>query len=166
MRAGAETYVLEGLGISGVVHDDDAVRAAVVAAGDGAEALLPCRVPDLQLDGLALELDRADFLRAPGSECVVRRVRGGWTGPRPGQSRKAARQRAPPPAPLSAEATQRGWPPACSMRQPPSAVAPWPNGDDLHRGRAAVWASAYEIDANRRNVALGVSVIGKAQQEA
>jgi hypothetical protein len=58
------------------------------------------------------------------------------------------------------------WPPACSMRQPPSAVAPWPNGDDLHRGRAAVWASAYEIDANRRNVALGVSVIGKAQQEA
>ena len=115
--------MLEGLGISGVVHDDDAVRAAVVAAGDGAEALLPCRVPDLQLDGLALELDRADFLRAPGSECVVRRVRGGWTGPRPGQSRKAARQRAPPPAPLSAEATpQRGGPllAACGSRRPPS----------------------------------------------
>lgn len=28
-----------------IKHDNDAVRAAVVAAGDGAEALLACRVP-------------------------------------------------------------------------------------------------------------------------
>jgi hypothetical protein len=38
------------------------VRAAVVAAGDSAEALLARGIPDLQLDGLAIELDRPDFL--------------------------------------------------------------------------------------------------------
>jgi len=37
------------------------MRAAVVAAGDGAETLLARRVPDLQLDRLAVELDGADF---------------------------------------------------------------------------------------------------------
>ena len=55
--------MLEGLTVGRVIHYDDAVRAAVVAAGDGAEALLPRRVPNLQLDRLALQLDRADFLR-------------------------------------------------------------------------------------------------------
>ena len=40
--------MLEGLRVGGVVHDNDAVRAAVVAARDGAEALLAGRVPDLR----------------------------------------------------------------------------------------------------------------------
>jgi len=53
--------MLERLRVGGVVHDDDAVRAAVVGAGDGAEALLTSRVPDLQLDGLAIELDRPNL---------------------------------------------------------------------------------------------------------
>ena len=49
--------MLEGLRVGGVVHDDDAVRAAVVAARDRAEALLPRRVPNLQLDRLAVHHD-------------------------------------------------------------------------------------------------------------
>mmetsp|Transcript_20604 Transcript_20604/g.53250 ORF Transcript_20604/g.53250 Transcript_20604/m.53250 type:complete len:238 (+) Transcript_20604:150-863(+) len=44
-----------------VVDNDDAVRPAVVCTADRAEALLPRRVPDLQLDGLAIELNRADL---------------------------------------------------------------------------------------------------------
>ena len=44
-----------------VVDDNDAVGAAVVGRGDGAEALLACRVPDLELDRLALEFDGADL---------------------------------------------------------------------------------------------------------
>jgi hypothetical protein len=52
----------EGVPVGDVVDDDDAVGAAVVGRGDGAEALLPRRVPDLQLDGLGLQLDGADFL--------------------------------------------------------------------------------------------------------
>ena len=47
---------------------DDSVRAAVIAAGDCPKALLARGVPDLQLDGLAVELDGADFLRRGGGE--------------------------------------------------------------------------------------------------
>ena len=45
-----------------------------------------------------------------------------------------------------------------------SVRSPWPDGNEV--ACAAVWAAAYEIHANRRNVALGVRVIGEAQQEA
>jgi len=52
---------------------DDAVRAAVVGAGDGAEALLAGGVPDLKLDRLAveqhlfdLEVDSGEFFLAAG----------------------------------------------------------------------------------------------------
>mmetsp|Transcript_2883 Transcript_2883/g.8308 ORF Transcript_2883/g.8308 Transcript_2883/m.8308 type:complete len:245 (-) Transcript_2883:2377-3111(-) len=54
-------HVLERLRVGHVVDDDDAVRAAVVAARDCAEALLACRVPDLQLDCLSIQLDRPDL---------------------------------------------------------------------------------------------------------
>lgn len=47
--------VVEGLLVGDVVHDDDAVGASVVAAGDGAETLLASSVPNLELD-----LDSAD----------------------------------------------------------------------------------------------------------
>ena len=47
-----------------VVHKQCANSAAVVSAGDGAVSLLPCRVPDLGLDGLTIHLhdmkDRID----------------------------------------------------------------------------------------------------------
>lgn len=52
----------KGVGVGDVVDDDDAVCAAVVRAGDGAEPLLAGRVPNLQLDCFALDFDRADFL--------------------------------------------------------------------------------------------------------
>jgi len=39
------------------------VRPAIVRRRDGSEALLTSSIPDLQLDGLVIELDRADFLR-------------------------------------------------------------------------------------------------------
>ena len=62
----------ETLAVRDVVGDDDAVRALVVAAGDGLEALLAGRVPDLQLDRLAVDLDRADLeVDADGRHEVV-----------------------------------------------------------------------------------------------
>jgi len=50
------------------------MRAAVVAAGNCAEPLLPSGVPDLQLDGLSFELDSANFLRSERLRCRVLRV--------------------------------------------------------------------------------------------
>mmetsp|Transcript_4228 Transcript_4228/g.9079 ORF Transcript_4228/g.9079 Transcript_4228/m.9079 type:complete len:283 (+) Transcript_4228:522-1370(+) len=55
-------HVLECLRVGRVVDDNDAVGAAVVAARNGTEALLPRRVPNLQLDRLAFKLDGPDFL--------------------------------------------------------------------------------------------------------
>ena len=54
--------VVEGLLVGDVVDHNDAVGAAVVAGSDGAEALLSSRVPDLELDGFAVEFNGADFL--------------------------------------------------------------------------------------------------------
>ena len=54
--------VAEALLVGAVVDDDDAVRAAVVSGRDGAEPLLAGRVPDLEFDRFALQLDGADFL--------------------------------------------------------------------------------------------------------
>ena len=54
-------HVVEGVLVRDIVHDNDAVRAAVVRRGDCAEALLSCRVPDLELDCLSLELERPDL---------------------------------------------------------------------------------------------------------
>jgi len=47
--------------ICDVINHDDTVCPPVVAAGDGAEALLPSGVPNLQLDDLAIDLDGTDF---------------------------------------------------------------------------------------------------------
>jgi hypothetical protein len=51
--------VLEAFVVRHVVHHHDALRAPVVAARDGAEALLPRCVPHLQLHKLAIDTDRA-----------------------------------------------------------------------------------------------------------
>ncbi len=53
--------VCEGVPRGHVIDDDDPVGAAVVGGGDGPEALLPGRVPDLQLDALAADVHRADL---------------------------------------------------------------------------------------------------------
>jgi hypothetical protein len=44
-----------------VVHQQDALRAAEVRRGDGAEPLLARRVPNLQLDPLSVQLDVLNF---------------------------------------------------------------------------------------------------------
>lgn len=53
--------VLEGLSISDIVHDDDAVSPSVVRGCERPEPLLTGRVPYLQLDVLPVQLDRFDF---------------------------------------------------------------------------------------------------------
>ncbi len=44
-----------------VIDQQDAHGAAVIRRRDGPEPLLPGRVPDLQLDALAIQLDRSDL---------------------------------------------------------------------------------------------------------
>jgi hypothetical protein len=51
----------EGGLVGDVVDDDDAVRSTVVTGRDGTEALLSGGIPNLQLDGLAVELNGADL---------------------------------------------------------------------------------------------------------
>ena len=47
--------------VCGVVDEQDAHGSTVVGGGDGAETLLTGRIPDLELDPLAIEFDRTDF---------------------------------------------------------------------------------------------------------
>ena len=53
--------VVETLFVGDVIHEHDTHGAAVVGRGDSAESLLSGRVPDLQLDLLAVKLDCSDF---------------------------------------------------------------------------------------------------------
>lgn len=53
----------EALSVGDVVGHNDTVSSLVVAAGDGLESLLTSGIPNLQLDGLAVNLDGSDFLR-------------------------------------------------------------------------------------------------------
>ena len=46
--------IVEGLLLGDVVDQDDPVRALVVGRGDRLEALLPGRVPDVQLELLVV----------------------------------------------------------------------------------------------------------------
>merc|ERR1719247_890841 len=65
--------VVEGLAVPGVVDHDDPVRAAVVRGRDRAEPLLPGGVPDLELDGLPLNGQRAEAeVHADGGDVAVR----------------------------------------------------------------------------------------------
>ncbi len=61
-----------------VVDEEDAHGAAVVGGGDGPKALLAGRVPNLELDALAVEVDDADLEVDPdrGDERVVEGVLG------------------------------------------------------------------------------------------
>merc|ERR1712029_1305982 len=44
-----------------VVYNDNAMRPSVITGCNGSESLLARRVPDLQLDGFALQLNGPDF---------------------------------------------------------------------------------------------------------
>ena len=55
------SYVFKRLLVGNIEHEQDAHRTTVVGGGDGAETLLTRRVPDLQLDALAIQLNGADL---------------------------------------------------------------------------------------------------------
>ena len=44
-----------------IVHQENTHGTSVVSCRDGAETLLTGRIPDLELDPLAVQLDRADL---------------------------------------------------------------------------------------------------------
>lgn len=46
-------------GLCDVVYEECTCCAAVVAPGDGSEALLACGIPELELDALVSDLDEA-----------------------------------------------------------------------------------------------------------
>jgi len=53
--------IVEGFVVGNVVNDDDAVSTAVVRGSNCAETLLAGGVPNLELDGLAVELNGTDL---------------------------------------------------------------------------------------------------------
>ena len=53
--------VSKRLFVGDVVHEQDSHGSAIVGGGNGAEALLASRVPNLQLDSLAVERDGANL---------------------------------------------------------------------------------------------------------
>lgn len=59
-------HVVERFPVGDVVNDDDAVGAPVVRAANRAEALLPRRIPYLQLNALAVKLYCPDLLLRKG----------------------------------------------------------------------------------------------------
>jgi hypothetical protein len=54
--------IVEGFSISHVVNNDNAVGATVVRRGNGPEAFLSGRVPNLELDGFCVKLNGTNFL--------------------------------------------------------------------------------------------------------
>ena len=52
---------VEGVAVSDVVDDNDAVGSLVVAGSNGLEALLASRVPNLELANLVVHVDSADL---------------------------------------------------------------------------------------------------------
>lgn len=54
-------YVVKGLLVSAVIHQDDSHRALIVGLRDCAEALLAGRVPHLQLNPLIVYVDLFDL---------------------------------------------------------------------------------------------------------
>jgi len=69
--------VVKALRVGYVIHEEDAIGAPVVTGGDRVETLLTSRVPDLQFDFLALELDSFNLEINPNCrdesrvECVI-----------------------------------------------------------------------------------------------
>lgn len=57
---------VERLLVRHVVHQEDALCASEIGGGDGAEPLLPSRVPDLKLDSLGITGSREKNKRERG----------------------------------------------------------------------------------------------------
>jgi len=54
--------IVERLCVSDIIDNDNAVRTTVVGRGDGPKAFLSSGIPNLELDGLSIKVDCADFL--------------------------------------------------------------------------------------------------------
>lgn len=52
-------HILKRLMLADIVHEECSHGAAIVRRGDGTITLLSCRVPDLRLDRLSVDLDAA-----------------------------------------------------------------------------------------------------------
>jgi hypothetical protein len=52
---------IERLLVCDIVHQQDTHRSSVVCGGDCPEALLPCRVPYLELHSLPIQVDGPDL---------------------------------------------------------------------------------------------------------
>ncbi len=57
--------------VSDVIHHNDTVRATIIAACNGAETLLTGRVPDLQFDCFAVQIDCPDLKVNPNGGDVA-----------------------------------------------------------------------------------------------
>mmetsp|Transcript_42941 Transcript_42941/g.77611 ORF Transcript_42941/g.77611 Transcript_42941/m.77611 type:complete len:288 (-) Transcript_42941:108-971(-) len=75
-------HVRKGLAVADVVDQDDPVCSAVVRTRDGTEAFLPCRIPNLELDGLLVDgngleaevnTDRCDIALRKGIICEAQK---------------------------------------------------------------------------------------------
>ena len=163
------THVLEGLRVGRVVHDDDTVSPTVVAAGDGAEALLARSVPNLQLDGLTLELDGADFLKGRDGVGGARQQRRTACGGMVESAAAAASLRGTPAVIASSavfsHVSAARMATRLAKKSAASKLGTWAEAGS-GSWLAAMLARTHKVDANRGDVALRVGVIGKAQQEA
>jgi hypothetical protein len=52
----------EAFAVGDVVSHDDTVSTLIIAGSDGLETLLACSVPDLELNGLSVDLNGSNFL--------------------------------------------------------------------------------------------------------
>lgn len=52
----------EALAVGDVVSHDDTVSTLIIAGSDGLETLLASSVPDLELNGLSVDLNGSNFL--------------------------------------------------------------------------------------------------------
>ena len=52
----------EALAVGDVVSHDDTVSTLIIAGSDGLETFLACSVPDLELNGLSVDLNGSNFL--------------------------------------------------------------------------------------------------------
>jgi hypothetical protein len=67
-------YILVGILICDIVHDDDTVGTTVVTGSDGTKTFLSCGVPNLQFDAFAIQFDGSDFEIDPNGTDVRFRV--------------------------------------------------------------------------------------------
>jgi hypothetical protein len=56
-------YIVERLLVRDIIDDDNSMSAAVIRRGDRTETFLSCCIPDLELDGLSIKFNGADFLK-------------------------------------------------------------------------------------------------------